>query len=818
MTRDVPYCYDRPVERDDLFVGRHDTVDEIATRVRRGESFAVLGGTRIGKTSLFMQVQQAIRRRPDNAAGERVVPVFLSAQQFGRLSREAIFAAVLDDLRGEVDEAEATTLREAVDRLRRGDIAEDYAFDHFVSTLKEVMSRDDSFQLFILLDEIDELRRHEWSKTFFVNQRFLVSQSPLRRRINLLIGGTLDSADLWNTAGSPFYNVVTIVEMGLLEDEDLRGLIRVGFPDGLPPEVERRLLVEVGGHPYLMQYMLSRIWERGTDGDPVGIATRQFLREKKGDFKRWWGGCSNDARQLFAQITHSRDPFKKHAAIEIYGGDVDQVEHALDQLLINGLIRETGTNRFVAGSRLFARWALERIAPQGSTDAAVKALPSEERVSTDTGPLPRSLAELMAIWRAREANYPQLTPAFYRRIGDALVRVGEPLLGSDVFGEALERWPQPGYGFATRLARALDMGGAPRRAADLRENRRQAGYDDPQAVEDTSGIEPSHANVVVTVGASPAEPSSTGSPAVRLAQLEAGYGYVSVANVEEIAVAEALLERGGDLHLVLPCPAEEFVQAAVPGDCRERFQRLVERAAAVEEMGSRQALENRAAVDYARQVALGLATLRARSLGVELIPLVTGATTDACSSPPPAEAGAQQHRIVSLLFADTARFSQLDDVQLRRFADNYLGSIADLVERSAHAPVVKNTWGDGLYMVFPEVRDAGLFALELSDLFHTTDWESAGMPPDLRTRVGLHAGPTHSLTDPLTGQFTFMGAHVSRAARIEQITPAGSVYASRAFAALCAAQGIAEFACEYAGRITLPKGYGTFPVFHLVGE
>ncbi len=871
MNGETPYRFDQPEDRPALFVGRHDQVAEIAGRARRGESFAVLGGTRIGKTSLLMRVAHELRRQPETAAGLRVVPVLLSAQQFGRLARSAVFAAILSELRtsGSLHAEARDLLGVAIRDLRGGEVAEHFAFEHFVDTLREVMDLDDTVQLFVMLDEIDELRQHEWSKDFFTNTRFLISQSALRQRFNVIIAGTLSSVDLWSTAGSPFYNVVTIVEMALIDDDAVRELVRAGFDQDLPADTERELLIEVGGHPYLAQYLLGRLWEDGGDLDALERARQRFLKERRGDFQRWWGSCGDEARQLYGPIAHAREPFKKFTAIEIYGGDVDRVEDALDQLLVNGLIREVGTNRFVAGSRMFSRWALERLGsePAGGP-ASISLDDSLISMERDAAPLPTRLADLLAIWDGRPANMARLNPGFYRRIADALLAAGEPWLASEVLTEALGRWPQASYRFAPQLATALRAGGAPGRARALLHQRRLSGFDDEVTDE---GANEGAANEGANEGATrfpdptPAppvalfvapvrhahDPTSSMTEEIALAnhlsreldRTGARYGYTSAAAGAELMFAEAMAARGGDLHLVLPCPVEEFRRervATAPG-WGQRFDKVLEQAATVEVMGRRQALQNRAAVDYARRVALGLATFRARHLGSSVVPIAAsggGPGEDgvaatialwqqrqleptvlplphAAADEPETDDGAD-HRIVALLFADTARFSQLDDVQLRRFAEHHLGQIAALVDRSAHAPVVRNTWGDGLYMVFLSVRDAGLFALELSELFRATDWEQAGMPPDLRTRVGLHAGPTHALTDPVTGQFTFMGAHVSRAARIEQITPAGTVYASRAFTALAAAEGVDDFTCEYAGTQPLPKGYGTFPVFHVV--
>lgn len=79
----------------------------------------------------------------------------------------------------------------------------------------------------------------------------------------------------------------------------------------------------------------------------------------------------------------------------------------------------------------------------------------------------------------------------------------------------------------------------------------------------------------------------------------------------------------------------------------------------------------------------------------------------------------------------------------------------------------------------------------------------------------MHAGTVYQIHDPVIGQWSYIGSHVTRAARIEPNTPPGEVYASRTFAALAAAEEIAEFACEFVGEIEFAKGYGRFPAYRL---
>ncbi len=170
-------------------------------------------------------------------------------------------------------------------------------------------------------------------------------------------------------------------------------------------------------------------------------------------------------------------------------------------------------------------------------------------------------------------------------------------------------------------------------------------------------------------------------------------------------------------------------------------------------------------------------------------------------------------QIVGLLFADVRGFSALSDDEIPLFVERVLGAIADELSRAPRPPLIANTWGDGLYLVFDSIRETGEFALQLCERMRTADWRAMGFEHDLALRIGLHAGPAYAFQDPVTSRPNFIGAHVSRAARIEPITPPGEVYASQAFAALARSEGAQTFSCAYVGQTPMAKHYGTFPTY-----
>jgi class 3 adenylate cyclase len=347
--------------------------------------------------------------------------------------------------------------------------------------------------------------------------------------------------------------------------------------------------------------------------------------------------------------------------------------------------------------------------------------------------------------------------------------------------------------------------------------------------------------------------------AEELDRLGASIGFGSAACGSDLLFHEAILARGGETNVELPCAIDEFIEASVTiagGDWLGRFHSVLERAESVEILGEQCAADNSMAFECCNRVVFGLAQMRAETLKVRpiLLGLWDGRPGDALggthsmvefcrarghltriielrspdrptdsydlNSGPRAPADAlnsanSPQQICSMVFADAVNFSKLKERHLPAFARHFLGGVTNLLLRRPEFPLTRNTWGDGLYIAFSTCRDAGLFALELKELVAATDWAARDLPSDFNIRIAVHAGPVYKVFDSVVGQWTFIGSHVTKAARIEPITPPGEVYGSRTFAALAAAEAVSEFCCEEVGRIELAKGFGKLPAFRV---
>ena len=118
-------------------------------------------------------------------------------------------------------------------------------------------------------------------------------------------------------------------------------------------------------------------------------------------------------------------------------------------------------------------------------------------------------------------------------------------------------------------------------------------------------------------------------------------------------------------------------------------------------------------------------------------------------------------------------------------------------------------------MVFESPGEGAEFALGFLASMLSVDWRATGLPEESQIRVALHAGPVFRSFDPVMGRDGHFGSSVTRAARIEPVTPPGMVYASEAFAATLAATGQRDYALEYVGRLPLAKNYGESRIYRL---
>lgn len=98
------------------------------------------------------------------------------------------------------------------------------------------------------------------------------------------------------------------------------------------------------------------------------------------------------------------------------------------------------------------------------------------------------------------------------------------------------------------------------------------------------------------------------------------------------------------------------------------------------------------------------------------------------------------------------------------------------------------------------------------------DYALLGLSESSGMRIGVHHGPVYEIEDRITKRASFYGTEVSRAARIEPVTPPGAVFVTEPFAAILALESPHRFKCQYVGNVEFAKGYGNYPIYALTGN
>ena len=351
------------------------------------------------------------------------------------------------------------------------------------------------------------------------------------------------------------------------------------------------------------------------------------------------------------------------------------------------------------------------------------------------------------------------------------------------------------------------------------------------------------------------EPAVAAALRERVARWHAPVVFASAACGADLLMLEAALETGAEVNVVLPFAREEFVHTSVaPGGegWVKRFDAALARASRVILATTEGYLGDDVLYEYAALLVEGLAALRAMQLEtsptlvavlepgaparpggtrhaverwqrtggaadvIDLAALRAGKRQAAHPAHTVVQAGPHSRRTLkSMLFADIAGYSRLHDEEVPRFQHLFW----DLAARELAGPgkpLFANTWGDAVFAVFDTPHDAAACALRLREAMRVMDWHAAGLPATTAIRIALHAAPVFSGHDPILGRENYFGAGVTRAARIEPVTPPGLVYASEAFAATLAAQGT-RWALEYVGTLRLAKQYGESRLYRLEG-
>jgi len=308
-----------------------------------------------------------------------------------------------------------------------------------------------------------------------------------------------------------------------------------------------------------------------------------------------------------------------------------------------------------------------------------------------------------------------------------------------------------------------------------------------------------------------------------------GFGYGALAAGSDILIAQALLERGAELHVVLPGSKRKFRQTSVAQSGQawaKRFDGILRRATSVREIGEDSDPLSPLAIKLAAEVAMGAAIMKADVLMTEAVQLLI-LEGDARRRRPTSvsgfigaiwsEGGLRQHLIAAPGAKHIPRVRLQQDSATNALAamlridlsgndpaalsNKALPAIARVLAHGPKPAVAPRWTGNAVTVAFDAPKPAAEAALSLAEALS----EFRGL------RIAGHYAIAQRVDDPFGGKPFLLGAATTRLEEIVRSTPAGAIYISADFATALHVGLPAELPrTQYVGE--LPADQGSAPV------
>jgi predicted AAA+ superfamily ATPase len=223
-----PYRGEGPAPRA-MFFGRVDVLQEITTHIQ-DTSFCIIGGRKVGKTSILNHLHQ------DNLPAANFRSIYLSLDKVA--SDEELWAHPLINWQPDQPANAPETLAELLDRPH-GD--------------KKII---------LLLDEVDKILPYDRANGWrFINHlRGLNNEGQIR----VILCGEKSLNRLLKDGGDALYNFTTRIPLKLLNDDEVAELVTRPMRDlqielQQPEQITQKVFDFSAGHPAVVQYICRRL-------------------------------------------------------------------------------------------------------------------------------------------------------------------------------------------------------------------------------------------------------------------------------------------------------------------------------------------------------------------------------------------------------------------------------------------------------------------------------------------------------------------------------------------------------------------------------
>jgi hypothetical protein len=318
----------------DLFYGKDRM--KLAKDIARdlavyGESSAVVGGQRMGKTTLLYRIKKELSDRKD------VLSYYVNGQARTELDSSDASFAWLGTYAG----------------------VNNSGYADFGRAIKAKWIREGAYQRVVfLIDEFDAFGAYSWHRHFFDNLRSLLSNNlELRDNIAVVVAGPKRLERLLlGGEGSPLGNVLSWRYLGLLDEEDTKRLVNDPTNGEVSQDDQRAVFRKTGGQPFFVQSLMSKVFDVTPSQflQELNSAEKDFLNRHEGTLRHWWENhLSQEEREVFCMI-NSKGVISREALKEGLPGVT--VTSAVRVLSYMGFVRLLDPNSFCVAGSILKDW------------------------------------------------------------------------------------------------------------------------------------------------------------------------------------------------------------------------------------------------------------------------------------------------------------------------------------------------------------------------------------------------------------------------------------------------------------------------------
>ncbi len=372
-----PFFYGNPVSAD-RFIGRHREQRKIISRLlNQGQSSAIIGDPRVGKTSLLNYLANETTR--SNLYGDESAQWHFSQIDLTMLEAQCTPAQfwehILIPVREHTEKASDSHLTKCYEDCSGKNFG-NLALESLFSSLRKADRR-----LVLLLDELDDLLHHPALNTseFFGGLRSLSSLSQgafsiiftSRKSLSELNAGTQDL----NPTGSPFFNIFSEITIGPLSGNDTEELLS-SAGDRFTDLDRQGIRTLAGNHPYLLHATAHALWDAYEEDtidhpeDRQHYILKQIYRELNSFFLETWKVWKPEIRKTFTfvAVAHQAHLLKKEGFFnKAFLKGIAEWKPELDELQVRGWIRPNSDfqDGYCLNSQIMLTWLADELAKLG---------------------------------------------------------------------------------------------------------------------------------------------------------------------------------------------------------------------------------------------------------------------------------------------------------------------------------------------------------------------------------------------------------------------------------------------------------------------